>query len=335
MTTADVSDDELSTGTLGALSYGRDSRITLLSVVSTDIPSEEQSTTSHGESTETSTPSIILSPLNFKEFSLAADTVLEEPEGAESPTLPDPANPETHGQDPSSVSKPIASDPSAPSITSTFAAHGRSRSESRSSSATSHTPLTRRSSRASSASSLAAFGDLITRPEPLNSVTPRAAPLDLPSTPSPAPSELPHLDPSDFRVRRLRAAKLSRFFGVGLNDLASVLPAPPVPSGSRPTSPIVRPSNLHDRSAVAFAPAPSLSTDSPPLTHPTSQQPQNQSHKGVEHPQASRKSTAQGSSRVSTSVEVAAEVKHTFGFGNRNVKQMDMEAAIHQLRRMR
>ncbi|KAI0778080.1 hypothetical protein BD413DRAFT_608745 [Trametes elegans] len=77
--------------------------------------------------------------------------------------------------------------------------------------------------------------------------SPASAPTP-PSPPTAAPAVLPEpaadVHPSDphFRVRRMRAAKLSRFFGVGLNDIAGVirggasasLSTPPPPSPSPP-----------------------------------------------------------------------------------------------------
>lgn len=65
---------------------------------------------------------------------------------------------------------------------------------------------------------------------------PVASPFALPESPTAMHPSDPH-----FRVRRIRAAKLSRFFGVGLNDIAGMLRPGSVPSptgAAEPTPPV-------------------------------------------------------------------------------------------------
>ncbi|EIW64745.1 uncharacterized protein TRAVEDRAFT_62215 [Trametes versicolor FP-101664 SS1] len=68
---------------------------------------------------------------------------------------------------------------------------------------------------------------------------PTSPPVMSPSVPPESPTTMYPSDPH-FRVRRIRAAKLSRFFGVGLNDIAGMLrpgSVPPPTSAVEPTSP--------------------------------------------------------------------------------------------------
>lgn len=169
-----------------------------------------------------------------------------------------------------------------------------------------------------------------------------AAPFSdlLPSLPaqSPPPVDVEELErerqaaasplPEDFRARRIRAAKLSRFFGVAPHDLTEALANPPasptfasppqwaaaarsVPSG-RPRTP------RQDMPSSFGSTKESSSTPSLPL--------QNQPEEPPKSPE-----------RPSITVEVAAEVPRPFRLGRekRPVQELDMEVVLDQLRRMR
>ena len=69
-------------------------------------------------------------------------------------------------------------------------------------------------------------------PPPFSNLVAPAAALARPATAPPASPT-----PSEFQARRRRAAKLSKFFGVEVNQLVDALPtdAPPVPSHATST----------------------------------------------------------------------------------------------------
>lgn len=117
------------------------------------------------------------------------------------------------------------------------------------------------------------------------------------------------LSPAEFRTRQRRAAKLSQFFGVGMNDLVDVLPAnhPSVPRHYRSDEA----SNYYRH----FAPVPVPS--SPIKTSPSE--------------------TFSTQPIVTTRVEVAASKGSRYRFlgGGGDVKELDMSDAIEKLRRMK
>ena len=169
-----------------------------------------------------------------------------------------------------------------------------------------------------------------------------AAPFSdlLPTLPaqSPPPADVDELDrerqaaasppPEDFRARRIRAAKLSRFFGVAPHDLTEALANPPAsPTFASPPQwataarsvPSGRPKTPRQDMLTSFGSAKdSSSTPSLPL--------QNQPEEG-----------SQPRERPSITVEVAAEVPRPFRLGREKkpVQELDMEAVLDQLRRMR
>ncbi|PCH33555.1 hypothetical protein WOLCODRAFT_135187 [Wolfiporia cocos MD-104 SS10] len=126
--------------------------------------------------------------------------------------------------------------------------------------------------------------------------------------------------PGDFRARRLRAAKLSRFFGVAPNDLANVLSAPP-PASFNGAPNAAHPPHQHHSSATYSHHQPSHAPplpNSPPAT-------------ATELSEPPRKHS------VST-VEVATEVPRGFPFGRpekKPIQDSDMAEVLDQLRRMR
>ncbi|KAH9944469.1 uncharacterized protein BXZ73DRAFT_96959 [Epithele typhae] len=79
-----------------------------------------------------------------------------------------------------------------------------------------------------------------------------------PSSPGYAASTSEASSPVDFRTRRLRAAKLSRFFGVGLSDITGAL-VPPGSSASAPGSP-----GPDSASTGGAPPTPNRDKDVPP-----------------------------------------------------------------------
>ncbi|KAI0936230.1 hypothetical protein AcV5_004421 [Taiwanofungus camphoratus] len=162
-------------------------------------------------------------------------------------------------------------------------------------------------------------------------------------SPSPRPGA------PEFRARRLRAAKLSRFFGVALNDLAEVLSAPPSPVawGAAPPQSGWPQSEAAD-SVVSLQRAPTpLRAMSPTPVRPTSPAPAAGEAPVQDQAQAQTMAQAQvrgyapeqGHSRgQSTTVEMAAEMKSPFRVRRLEknvVKEMDMREVIEQLRRMR
>ncbi|OCH96501.1 hypothetical protein OBBRIDRAFT_7240 [Obba rivulosa] len=148
-----------------------------------------------------------------------------------------------------------------------------------------------------------------------------------PDAPQPTPE---HSSPREFRARRRQATKLSQFFGVGLQDLADVLPAgiattPPTPlARSRATSP-----------QRARAPSPPSRERSVGKNHVTDQHQRMRS-------QGRGQDSAANMHALSTTVEVAAEVRGPFRFldslartGHSNVREMDMREVIQQLRKIK
>ncbi|KAH9857872.1 hypothetical protein C2E23DRAFT_899459 [Lenzites betulinus] len=92
---------------------------------------------------------------------------------------------------------------------------------------------------------------------------PATAPPSPPLSPMSPPPTVGDAHPSDphFRVRRIRAAKLSRFFGVGLNDIAGMLrTGNGTGTGSAPSSPPADASSF----GAAGAPGPGPAPSSPP-----------------------------------------------------------------------
>jgi len=106
----------------------------------------------------------------------------------------------------------------------------------------------------------------------------------------------------EFHVRQRRAAKLSKFFGVGMNDIAGVLPSlPPIPNSA---------------SQVEIPPVPNHLTNAP---------------QAISAPARSKSYTT-----VEISTEVPRRQLRFLGAGQQsNVKELDMYDAIDQLRRMR
>ncbi|GBE78378.1 hypothetical protein BKA93DRAFT_621293 [Sparassis latifolia] len=141
-----------------------------------------------------------------------------------------------------------------------------------------------------------------------------------PQLPVPTPEERPpspsHEPSPDFRTRRLRAAKLSRFFGVAPKDLAEALPAMPS-YGMGEGSHARRPQTPAYPAEIDLATAMLPPYHIPERTHPE-----------VAHAR-----------KLSTTVEVAAEVpKGPFRIGRPGqnvVKEMDMRDVIQQLRKMK
>lgn len=333
ITNLSVSDDDISV-VLEPLSTRRDSHTTILSIVTRDVSAEETQTTSRREHRESnsSSSSTALSPLVFKDPGPPVEVANDAPDDSiETIDCDNDLDTTAHISAPLLSSNAIASTASVQSESETAQPQPQSPSRSDSpapSTTTSHTPLTHKASRASSISS----------PVGLSSWTAPPSTTTAPRSVSPVRMhEKSHDVSSDFRLRRLRAAKLSRFFGVGLNDLASVLPPPPVPPPHsaprtlRPTSPVTsHPSTSTDR----LVPLSSPGLESPPSECTTTQHSHNKKSADIDDIDE-HGDTMDPSKRLSTSVEVAAEVKHTFGFGHRNVKQMDMQDVIHQLRKMR
>ena len=123
------------------------------------------------------------------------------------------------------------------------------------------------------------------------------------------------LSPADFHARQRRAAKLSQFFGVGLNDLADVLPA----NSSAPKRNKNDVAGNHNRlPSTAIMPAPPI-----PIS-PMKPSPSPADTFGM-HPM------------VTTRVEVAAAKSSRLRFLGHggDVREMDMSDAIEKLRRMR
>ncbi|CDO72335.1 hypothetical protein BN946_scf184977.g32 [Trametes cinnabarina] len=88
-----------------------------------------------------------------------------------------------------------------------------------------------------------------------------------PSLPSPTlsePADGAHPSDPHFRMRRLRAAKLSRFFGVGLNDIAGLLRGNPSSGASAagPSSPPLREFRRSDASESIPSPTSTRSSHS-------------------------------------------------------------------------
>ncbi|CCM00933.1 uncharacterized protein FIBRA_02980 [Fibroporia radiculosa] len=142
-------------------------------------------------------------------------------------------------------------------------------------------------------------------------------------TPENAPAEPAHEHeraqsppPEEFRARRMRAAKLSRFFGVAPNDLAGVLVGPHAPSS---------PASLHGSNGMHGM------TSSQDLA----------STEFLPSSTASDRLNAKESGHgrnASTTVEVAAEVPRVFRLGRlerKPVQDLDMADVLDQLRRMR
>ncbi|CAL1696042.1 unnamed protein product [Somion occarium] len=121
------------------------------------------------------------------------------------------------------------------------------------------------------------------------------------------------LTPAEFHARQKRAAKLSKFFGVGLNDLADVLPANMSTSLPRGMS-----EDKGNRGRSSSAVPPQSPPSSPVQTSPsmdwTPMQPM-------------------VSSRVEVATAKGSRLRF-FGLGE-DVKEMDMNDAIEKLRRMK
>ncbi|KAH9835648.1 uncharacterized protein C8Q71DRAFT_908084 [Rhodofomes roseus] len=129
--------------------------------------------------------------------------------------------------------------------------------------------------------------------------------------------------PENFRARRIRAAKLSRFFGVAPRDLTDVLangpPASPTfsigPHSMAHTVHEGRPKTPRQDVLSSFGSKEMSSTPSLPLQH----QPER----------------SMSQERQDITVEVAADLPRPFRLGREKRPELDMEAVLDQLRRMR
>ncbi|KZT74715.1 hypothetical protein DAEQUDRAFT_760739 [Daedalea quercina L-15889] len=173
-----------------------------------------------------------------------------------------------------------------------------------------------------SPSSAAPFSDLVPSHGPASPTSPAAAdPAEAEHERSGAASP----PPEDFRARRIRAAKLSRFFGVAPHDLTDALANPPA-SPTHASAPysvarsVGRPRTPHQDIPSSFGSAKD-SSSTPSLPR--------QSQSEME------RSTSR--ERPSITVEVATEVPRPFRLGRekRPVQELDMETVLDQLRRMR
>lgn len=127
--------------------------------------------------------------------------------------------------------------------------------------------------------------------------------------------------PEDFRARRIRAAKLSRFFGVAPHDLTEALANPPASptfaSAPQWATTARRPRTPRQDMLTSFD-----STKEPSSTPSLPLQPEERS-KSRERP--------------NVTVEVATEIPRPFRLGREKkpVQELDMDAVLDQLRRMR
>ncbi|KAI0651758.1 hypothetical protein C8Q79DRAFT_56320 [Trametes meyenii] len=97
------------------------------------------------------------------------------------------------------------------------------------------------------------------------------SPLEAPPSVLPEPACDVHPSDPRFRVRRLRAAKLSRFFGVGLNDIAGMLRPGASPStGAGATDPLSSPPLREFRRSDSSDSIPSPTSTKASIPSPTS-----------------------------------------------------------------